>query len=114
MTKEGSDLEKLGTLTAYGSPFSKETSKSIKTNSLSSQNNQSQDELFKGDFEGAALNNSNVEKLSQSSDFDEPLILRQLFHKNLLPFPGLNKAPKKYFVERIQVFFDEMAARNFS
>jgi len=110
MAKEGSDLEKVNALEKYGHPFRSTSKPAAFANNGSIKGDPS--ELLKGDFEESALDGKNAR---DAVDLDvEPLILRQCFHKHLLPFPGLNKAPTKYWVHRIQAFFNECAARNFS
>lgn len=112
MQQEFSELEKLGALTQYGFPFSLERPKSkrIKETKLDG-------ELAQGDFEEEADDpyaDVDEDEIRKRENLMEPLICRHMFHVHLHSFPGLDDAPVKYWQKRIQPFFDEMAARNFS
>lgn len=109
MQMEWSELEKLGGLTQYGHPFLRERPK------LKRVKADIDDDFSKGDFADSADDPyANEDAAKRGENLQEPLILRHMFHVHLHPFPGLDKAPLKYWVKRIQPFFDEMAARNFS
>ena len=108
MQTEAKELEKLGALTEYGYPFSSQRSKltRVKTFERGEEG---------GDYAGAARDPyANEDAMREGEDLQEPLLLRHLFHVHLRSFPGLDQAPEKYWQKRIQPFFDEMAARNFS
>lgn len=114
MQMEWSELEKLGALTQYGYPFSAQRPKlkRVKDKSL-----QLEGEFAKGEFAEAADDpyaDIDEDEARRQEGLMEPLILRHMFHVHLHTFPGLDKAPEKYWQKRIQPFFDEMAARNFS
>ncbi len=112
MASEARELEKLGELTLYGHPFSAERPrlKRIKKDLVN--------EYTTGDgFEAEADDpyaEADDDVVRRAEGLQEPVILRHMFHAHLHPFPGLDQAPLKYWQQRIQVFFDEMAARNFS
>lgn len=114
MEVEWSELEKLGALTQYGYPFSLERPKLKR---VKNKNVELEGDLAKGDFADMAddpygeVDDDEARKLE---GLTEPLILRHMFHAHLKAFPGLDTAPLKYWQKRIQPFFDEMAARNFS
>lgn len=108
MQSEWSELEKFGALTEYGYPFSTQRSKltRIKTFERGEE---------AGDYAGAARDPyANEDAMRDAENLQEPLIVRHLFHVHLHTFPGLDQASEKYWQKRIQPFFDEMAARNFS
>ncbi|EPQ29084.1 uncharacterized protein PFL1_03373 [Pseudozyma flocculosa PF-1] len=107
MQSEWSELEKLGALTEYGYPFSSTRSKLARVKTF--------DKSEDGEFARSARDPyANDDTMRETEDLQEPLILRHLFHVHLHTFPGLDRAPEKYWQKRIQPFFDEMAARNFS
>lgn len=109
MQMEWSELEKLGGLTQYGYPFLRERPK------LKRVKADIDDDFSKGDFADSADDPyADEDAAKRGENLQEPLILRHMFHVHLHPFPGLDKAPLKYWTKRIQPFFDEMAARNFS
>lgn len=112
MANEAREVEKLGTLTLYGHPFSPERPK-LKRLKKDLVNEYTSG----GGFEDGADDpyaEADDDVVRRAEGLQEPVILRHLFHAHLLPFPGLDTAPLKYWQARIQVFFDEMAARNFS
>lgn len=114
MQMEWSELEKLGALTQYGYPFTahRPKLKRVKDKSL-----QLEGEFAKGEFAEAADDpyaDIDEDEARRQEGLMEPLILRHMFHVHLHTFPGLDRAPEKYWQKRIQPFFDEMAARNFS
>ncbi|KAJ1030013.1 hypothetical protein NDA16_000926 [Ustilago loliicola] len=105
---EWAEVEKLGALTEYGYPFSSQRSKLTRVKTFERGEDS-------GEYAGAARDPyANDEAMREGEDLQEPLVLRHLFHVHLHSFPGLDKAPEKYWQKRIQPFFDEMAARNFS
>lgn len=106
---ESAELEKLGALTYYGFPFATSRPKNrVKDETLD-------DEFSKGGFEEAAEESyADEDQARRLENLKEPLIYRQMFHVNLRNFPGLDEASTKYWQLRIQTFFDEMSARNFS
>ncbi|TKY90925.1 hypothetical protein EX895_000923 [Sporisorium graminicola] len=108
MQSEWRELEKLGALTEYGYPFSSHRSKLTRVKTFERGEDA-------GEYAGAARDPyANDEAMREGEDLQEPLLLRHLFHVHLRSFPGLDEAPEKYWQKRIQPFFDEMAARNFS
>lgn len=112
MQQEFTELEKLGALTLYGYPFSLERPKlkRIKDKHL-------EGDFAQGDFEEEADDpyaDADEDEIRKRENLSEPLICRHMFHAHLQSFPGLDTAPAKYWQKRIQPFFDEMAARNFS
>lgn len=108
MQSEWAEIEKLGALTEYGYPFSSQRSKLTRVKTFERGEDA-------GDYAGAARDPyANDEAMREGEDLQEPLLLRHLFHVHLHSFPGLDQAPEKYWQKRIQPFFDEMAARNFS
>ena len=112
MQQEFTELEKLGALTQYGYPFSLERPKlkRVKETKL-------EGDLGAGDFEEEADDpyaDADADEIRRKEGLQEPLICRHMFHVHLHSFPGLDDAPSKYWQKRIQPFFDEMAARNFS
>ncbi|KAN0060420.1 hypothetical protein ACQY0O_007750 [Thecaphora frezii] len=107
MQSEWAELEKLGALTEYGYPFSSTCSRLTRIKTFDRSEN--------GDFANSARDPyANEDMMRETENLREPLILRHLFHVHLRSFPGLEGAPVKYWQKRIQPFFDEMAARNFS
>ncbi|PWN38668.1 hypothetical protein IE81DRAFT_327260 [Ceraceosorus guamensis] len=111
MQLEWSELEKLGALTQYGYPFSptrpklKRVQKDLDMDS----------EFAKGEFAAAADDPyADEDQARRAENIAEPLMLRHMFQVFLKPFPGLKEAPLKYWQKRIQPYFDETAARNFS
>ena len=107
MQSEWAELEKLGALTEYGYPFSSQRAKLTRVKTV--------DQAEGGEFSEAARDPySSDDMMREVENLQEPLILRHLFHVHLHTFPGLDKAPEKFWQKRIQPFFDEMAARNFS
>ena len=108
MQSEWHEVEKLGALTEYGYPFSSQRSKLTRVKTFERGEDT-------GEYVGAARDPyANDDAMREGEDLQEPLLLRHLFHVHLHTFPGLDKAPEKYWQKRIQPFFDEMAARNFS
>ncbi|CBQ68116.1 conserved hypothetical protein [Sporisorium reilianum SRZ2] len=108
MQSEWKELEKLGALTEYGYPFSSHRSKLTRVKTFERGEDA-------GEYAGAARDPyANDDAMREGEDLQEPLLLRHLFHVHLRSFPGLDEAPEKYWQKRIQPFFDEMAARNFS
>ncbi|KAJ1027833.1 hypothetical protein NDA13_003286 [Ustilago tritici] len=108
MQSEWAEVEKLGALTEYGYPFSSQRSKLTRIKTFERGEDG-------GEYAGAARDPyANDEAMREGEDLQEPLLLRHLFHVHLHTFPGLDQAPEKYWQKRIQPFFDEMAARNFS
>ncbi|SPO20387.1 uncharacterized protein UTRI_00784_B [Ustilago trichophora] len=108
MQSEWAEVEKLGALTEYGYPFSSQRSRLTRVKTFEHGEDA-------GDYAGAARDPyANDDAMREAEDLQEPLLLRHLFHVHLRPFPGLDQAPEKYWQKRIQPFFDEMAARNFS
>ncbi|SNX84094.1 uncharacterized protein MEPE_02802 [Melanopsichium pennsylvanicum] len=107
MQSEWAEVEKLGALTEYGYPFSSQRSSLTRVKTIERGED--------GEYAGAARDPyANDDAMREAEDLQEPLILRHLFHVHLHTFPGLDQAPEKYWQKRIQPFFDEMAARNFS
>lgn len=114
MQMEWSELEKLGALTQYGYPF---TANRPKLKRVKDKSLQLEGEFAKGEFAEAADDpyaDIDEDEARRQEGLMEPLILRHMFHVHLHTFPGLDRAPEKYWQKRIQPFFDEMAARNFS
>uniref|UniRef100_V5GKZ5 DUF3818 domain-containing protein n=2 Tax=Kalmanozyma brasiliensis (strain GHG001) TaxID=1365824 RepID=V5GKZ5_KALBG len=108
MQSEWEELEKLGALTEYGYPFSSQRSKLTRVKTFERGDDA-------GSYAGAARDPyANDDVMRETENLQEPLLLRHLFHVHLHTFPGLDQAPEKYWQKRIQPFFDEMAARNFS
>ncbi|SAM59572.1 uncharacterized protein UBRO_01067 [Ustilago bromivora] len=108
MQSEWAEVEKLGALTEYGYPFSSQRSKLTRVKTFERGEDG-------GEYAGAARDPyANDEAMREGEDLQEPLLLRHLFHVHLHTFPGLDQASEKYWQKRIQPFFDEMAARNFS
>ena len=108
MQSEWAEVEKLGALTEYGYPFSSQRSKLTRVKTFERGEDA-------GEYSGAARDPyATEEAMREAEDLQEPLLLRHLFHVHLHTFPGLDQAPEKYWQKRIQPFFDEMAARNFS
>ncbi|CDW98263.1 hypothetical protein [Sporisorium scitamineum] len=108
MQSEWKELEKLGALTEYGYPFSSHRSKLTRVKTFERREDA-------GEYAGAARDPyANDDAMREDEDLQEPFLLRHLFHVHLRSFPGLDEAPEKYWQKRIQPFFDEMAARNFS
>lgn len=112
MQLEWEELEKLGALTLYGFPFSADRPK------LTRVKTELKNEFTTGDdIEEEAddpYDEADTDEARRLENLQEPLILRHLFQIHLRVFPGLDSAPLKFWQKRIQVFFDEMAARNFS
>ncbi|KDN39449.1 hypothetical protein K437DRAFT_296093 [Tilletiaria anomala UBC 951] len=113
MANEARDIEKVGALTFYGHPFSAERPK-LKRIKKDLENEYTSGGGFEEVADEAYGEDADEDVIRRAEGVQEPVILRHLFHANLLPFPGLDTAPLKYWQARIQVFFDEMAARNFS
>lgn len=114
MQNEWSELEKLGALTQYGYPF---TLDRPRLKRVKDKNLQLDGDFARGDFEELAddpYGDVDEDEIRKQEGLMEPLILRHMFHAHLHTFPGLDQAPLKYWQKRIQPFFDEMAARNFS
>ncbi|CAO1634627.1 unnamed protein product [Jaminaea pallidilutea] len=111
MQGEWEELEKLGALTQYGFPFSAERPKLTRVK-LDLKNEYTTSEEVDEEAEDPYADDSDDAR--RLENLQEPLILRHLFHIHLMSFPGLDQAPLKFWQKRIQVFFDEMAARNFS
>lgn len=112
MQHEFSELEKLGALTLYGYPFSLERPKLKRI-----KDKQLEGDFAQGDFEEEADDpyaDADEDEIRKRENLSEPLICRHMFHAHLHSFPGLDTSPVKYWTKRIQPFFDEMAARNFS
>ncbi|KAI3485984.1 hypothetical protein L1887_50563 [Cichorium endivia] len=108
MQSEWAEVEKLGALTEYGYPFSSQRSKLTRVKTFERGEDA-------GEYSGAARDPyANDDAMREGENLQEPLLLRHLFHVHLHSFPGLDRAPEKYWQKRIQPFFDEMAARNFS
>ncbi|GAK61952.1 uncharacterized protein PAN0_001d0147 [Moesziomyces antarcticus] len=108
MQSEWAEVEKLGALTEYGYPFSSQRSKLTRVKTFERGEDA-------GEYSGAARDPyANDDAMREGENLQEPLLLRHLFHVHLHSFPGLDLAPEKYWQKRIQPFFDEMAARNFS
>jgi len=124
MQIEWAQLEKLGALTDYGSPFLLERPqlKRMKAEVDQLEKDYANSKASKDDEEaglgGAAEVNDEIYESDEAGKRAEgikpPVILSHLFHINLHTFPGLNQAPLKYWQARWQIIFDEMAARNFS
>ncbi|PWN27472.1 hypothetical protein BDZ90DRAFT_232452 [Jaminaea rosea] len=112
MQLEWEELEKLGALTQYGYPFAPERPK------LTRVKTELKNEFTTGeDMENEAddpYDEEDSDEARRLENLQDPLILRHLFQIHLRVFPGLDTAPLKFWQKRIQVFFDEMAARNFS
>jgi hypothetical protein len=112
MQHEFSELEKLGGLTLYGYPFALERPKLKRI-----KNERLEGDFSQGEFEEEPDDpyaDADEDEIRKRENLSEPLICRQMFHVNLHTFPGLDTSPVKYWTKRIQPFFDEMAARNFS
>lgn len=112
MQSEWEELEKLGALTLYGYPFSPERSKLDRLKKDKSLSNEYTSGDQEEDVDDPYANDN--DQARRLENLQEPYILRHLFHTHLMTFPGLGQAPLVWWQERIQVFFDEMAARNFS
>lgn len=117
---EMSRLEKLGTLTVYGPPFSL-LRPPIGTARKDLQNEYTKDlppvPAVEDPYAKDGLTpgvRADDAMLRRSERITEPLILRHLFHTHLRTFPGLDTTPTKFWQQRIQLLFDEMAARNLS
>lgn len=111
MQLEWEELEKLGALTQFGYPFATDRPKltRVKTE-LSNEYTTGDDVEDEADDPYA----DDTDAARRLENLQEPLILRHLFQVHLRVFPGLDQAPLKFWQKRIQIFFDEMAARNFS
>ncbi|UZJ51408.1 hypothetical protein CBS101457_000728 [Exobasidium rhododendri] len=113
MQQEFSELEKLGALTQYGYPFSLDRPQLKRLK----KSKQLEGGFENNDFEEEADDpyaDADQDEIRKREGLMEPLITRHMFHVHLHSFPGLDDAPIKYWQKRIQPFFDEMAARNFS
>ncbi|CAO1615473.1 unnamed protein product [Sympodiomycopsis kandeliae] len=111
MQAEWEELEKLGGLTLYGAPFTPERPQLTRVKTEFKNEYTSADDIEK-EADDPYANDDDVAR--KMENLHEPLILRHLFHTHLMTFPGLGDAPLVFWQKRIQVFFDEMAARNFS
>lgn len=111
MQAEWEELEKLGSLTLYGAPFTAERPKLTRVKTEFKNEYTSNDDVEDQADDPYADDNDVARKME---NLHEPLILRHLFHTHLMTLPGLGEAPLPFWQKRIQVFFDEMAARNFS
>lgn len=111
MQQEWEDLEKLGALTQYGYPFSAERPKLTRVSADLKNEYTTGDDMEEQPDDPYAYDSN---ESFRSENLQQPLILRHLFHIHIRSFPGLDQAPLKFWQQRIQVFFDEMAVRNFS
>ncbi|CAO1636239.1 unnamed protein product [Parajaminaea phylloscopi] len=111
MQQEWEELEKLGALTQYGFPFTPEPPKLTRVKADLKNEYTGGDDVEEEADDPYAGQGGDMRRLE---NLQQPLILRHLFHVHIRTFPGLDAAPLKFWQQRIQVFFDEMAARNFS
>jgi hypothetical protein len=114
MQSEWEELEKLGALTQYGFPFSLDRPELTRVkldlkNEYTSGDGMDDDDGVRDPYAGG-----DGDEARRLENLQQPYILRHLFHTHLTTFPGLKDAPIRWWQQRIQVFFDEMAARNFS
>lgn len=114
MQSEWEDLEKLGALTQYGFPFSLDRPELTRVkldlkNEYTSGDGMDEEDGVRDPYAGG-----DSDEARRLENLQQPYILRHLFHTHLTTFPGLKDAPIRWWQQRIQVFFDEMAARNFS
>lgn len=115
LAHETSELEKLGTLTAYGAPFS-DTRPELARLRKDLVNEYTKDiaiDMVEDPYAPDGVP-EDEDLVRRTERITQPVILRHLFHTHMRPLPGLDTAPAKLWQLRIQPLLDELAARNFS